>query len=106
MREHLSHIVTRFVWGLKTTIRLAMITGSYDLDTIKEAFDAVLKIDLTFKRLVNVNARSVRNMGIMIISAFQRVDMLGLYLVIMLIIRKLLRMSTFFLRLLALSRIH
>jgi len=30
-----------------------MITGSYDLDTVEEAFDIALKIDLTFKRLVN-----------------------------------------------------
>jgi len=30
-----------------------MITVSYDLDTDEEAFDVALKIDLTFKRLVN-----------------------------------------------------
>jgi len=30
-----------------------MIIGSYDLDIIEEAFDAALKIDLTFKTLVN-----------------------------------------------------
>jgi len=34
-----------------------MITGSYDLDTIEEAFDVALKIDLAFKMLVNVKAR-------------------------------------------------
>ena len=33
-----------------------MITGSYDLDTVEEAFDVALKINLTFKTLVNVNA--------------------------------------------------
>jgi len=32
-----------------------MIIGSYDLDTVKEAFDVALKIDLTFKMLVNAN---------------------------------------------------
>jgi len=39
MREHCSHTVTSFVWGLRFKIRHAMITGSYDLDTIEEAFD-------------------------------------------------------------------
>jgi len=34
-----------------------MITVSYDLDTVKEAFDVALKIDLTFKTLVNAKAR-------------------------------------------------
>ena len=55
--EHRSHTVTRFVWGLRSKIRRAMITGSYDLDTVEEAFDVTLKINLTFKRLVNVYAR-------------------------------------------------
>jgi len=48
---------------------------------------------------------SMRDMDIMIISASRRVDMLELRLVIMLI-QKLLKMSTSFLRLLALSMIH
>ena len=34
-----------------------MITGSYDLDTVEETFDVALKIDLTYKTLVNDNAR-------------------------------------------------
>ena len=34
-----------------------MITGSYDLNTVEEAFDVALKIDLTFRRLVNVKAQ-------------------------------------------------
>ena len=33
-----------------------MITGSYDLDTVEEAFDVALKIDLSFKMLVNAKA--------------------------------------------------
>ena len=33
-----------------------MITGSYDLDTVEEAFDVVLKINLTFKTLVSAKA--------------------------------------------------
>jgi len=44
VREHPSHTVTRFVWGLKSKIRHVMITGSYDLDTVEEAFDVALKM--------------------------------------------------------------
>ena len=57
-----------------------MITDSYDLDTVEDAFDVALKIDLTFKRLVNtkVSVLSVRDMDIMIISISQRVNMLEL----------------------------
>jgi len=40
-----------------------MITGSYDLDTIKDAFDVVLKVDLTFKRLVIAKARCFKCEG-------------------------------------------
>ena len=108
VREHHSQVVTRFVWDLRSKIRRVIITGSYDLDTIEEAFDVTLKMNLTFKKLVNPkpDVLNVRNMDIMIISASQRVNMLELCQVIILMIRKLLRMSTFFLRLLALSRIH
>ena len=34
-----------------------MIIGSYDLDTVEKAFDVALKMDLTFKRVVNAKAR-------------------------------------------------
>ena len=34
-----------------------MIIGSYDLNTVKKAFNVALKIDLTFKILVNTKAR-------------------------------------------------
>jgi len=34
-----------------------MITGSYNLDTIEDAFDVALKIDLTLKMLVNAKVR-------------------------------------------------
>ena len=40
-----------------------MITDSYDLDTVEEAFDVALKIDLTFKRLVNAKARCFKCEG-------------------------------------------
>ena len=79
-----------------------MITGSYDLDTVEEDFDVALKMDLTFKMLVNAYARvlSMRDMNIMIISAPRRVNMLELCLVMMLTTRRFLRMSTFLIRLL------
>jgi len=51
--EHHSETITRFVWSLKLKIRRVMITGPYDFDTVEEAFDVVLKLDLTFKTLVN-----------------------------------------------------
>jgi len=70
-----------------------MITGSYDLDIVEEAFDVILKIDLSFKKLVNARfgVLSARYIDIMIISVFRRVDMLELCL--MMTIRKLLTMS-------------
>ena len=34
-----------------------MIIGPYDLDTVEEAFDVALKLDLTFKTLVNAKTR-------------------------------------------------
>jgi len=34
-----------------------MITDSYDLDTVEEAFNVALKIDLTFKMVVNAKVR-------------------------------------------------
>ena len=36
-----------------------MITGSYDLDTIEDAFDVALKLDLTFKTLVSAKAAAI-----------------------------------------------
>jgi len=44
VREHNSETITRFVWGLRSKIRRAVITGSYDLDTVEEAFDVALMI--------------------------------------------------------------
>ena len=57
VREHPSETVTRFVWGLRPKIKRAMITDPYDLDTVEEVFDVALKLDLTFKTLVNAKAR-------------------------------------------------
>ena len=42
VREHHSETITRFVWGSRPKIRCAMIIGSYDLDTVEEAFDIAL----------------------------------------------------------------
>jgi len=57
VRERRSHTVTRFVRSLRCKIRRAMITGSYDLDTVEEAFNVALKIELTLTRLANAKAR-------------------------------------------------
>ena len=57
VKEHHSKIITRFVWGLRPKIRHVMITGPYDLDIVEETFDVALKLDFTFKTLVNAKAR-------------------------------------------------
>ena len=57
VREHPSETITRFVWDLRPKINRVMITGPYDLDTVEEAFDVALRLDLTFKTLVNDKAR-------------------------------------------------
>jgi len=51
MKEYCSLTITKFVSGLRSDIRYAMITSSYDVDSFEDAFDFVLriKIDLTFK---------------------------------------------------------
>jgi len=63
VREHRSQTITRFVWGLRSKIRRVMITDSYDLDTVEEAFDITLRIYLIFKRLVNAKARCPKYEG-------------------------------------------
>jgi len=40
-----------------------LIIGSYNLDTVEEDFDVVLKLDLTFKTIVNANARCSKCKG-------------------------------------------
>ena len=92
MREHRSHTVIRFVWGLRSKIRHAMIIGSYYLDTVEEAFDVTLKIDLTFKRLINAKARCSKCEG------YEHNDYQcpSKSRHMMMTTQKLLRMSTFF----------
>jgi len=63
VREHHYETITRFVWSLWSKIRRVMITSSYDLDTIEEAFDVTLRIDLAFKMLVNAKARCCKCEG-------------------------------------------
>jgi len=57
VREHHSKAIIRFVWCLRLKIKHAMIIGPYDVDTVEEAFDVALRLDLTFKMLVNTKAR-------------------------------------------------
>ena len=106
-----------------------MITSSYDVDFVEDAFDFTLKISLTFNGIISAKAGSsvlnmrdmdtmitsappgssvlkVRDMDTVLTSAPRRVDMLILCLVMMLDIRRLLRMPTFSLRFLVSLRIH
>ena len=102
IREHRSETITRFVWGLRSKIWRAMITGSYDLNTVEEAFDVAIKIDLTFKRLVNDKAQYCKYEGYghydyQCPSESQHIRMVP---VMKLVTRRLLNMSIFILRLL------
>jgi len=63
IREHHSKTITKFIWGLRPKLRRALITRSYDLDTIEEAFDVTLKLGSTFKTLVNSKARCFKCEG-------------------------------------------
>ena len=77
-----------------------MIAGSYDLDTVKEPF--ALKIDLTFKSLVNAKAWCYKCEGYEhydyhCSSKSQHVSIVSSNV---LTTQKLLRMSSFLLRLL------
>ena len=56
LREHHSHIITRFASGLRSKIKCNMITGFHDVDTLEEAFDFALKLHLTFKELLIAKA--------------------------------------------------
>jgi len=61
VREHCSLTITRFVSGLKSNIRRAMISSSYGVDSVENAFDFALKIDLTFKEIVSAKAWEQRS---------------------------------------------
>jgi len=56
VREHCSHTITRFVSRLRYNTRRAIITSFYGVDSVKDAFDFALKIDLTFKGIVSARA--------------------------------------------------
>ena len=49
-----------------------MVTVSYDLGTDEEAFDVALKIDLTFKRLVNATATTLARLRCFVRGALTR----------------------------------
>ena len=50
-------MIIKFVLGLRSKIKCAMITNSNDVDTLEEAFDFALKLDLTFKGLLIAKAQ-------------------------------------------------
>jgi len=45
VREYHFHIITKFISGLRSDIRHAMITNSYGVDSVEDTFDFALKID-------------------------------------------------------------
>ena len=49
LREHHSYTITRFVSGLRADIRRAIITNSYGVFSVKDAYYFTLMIELTFK---------------------------------------------------------
>jgi len=53
VREHRSYTITRFVSGIRSNIRRSIITSFYGVDSVEDAFNFVLKIDLTFKGIVS-----------------------------------------------------
>jgi len=63
VREHPSETVIRFIWGLQPKIKRAIITNPYNLDTVEEAFDVALRLNLIFKTLVNAKARCCKCKG-------------------------------------------
>ena len=63
VRKHHSETITRFVWGLRPKIKRAMITDPYDLDTVEDAFKVALKLDLTFKTLINAKVKCSKCKG-------------------------------------------
>ena len=67
VRELCSETITKFVWGLRSKIKHAMITGSYNLDTVEEVFDVAFKINLIFKTLVNAKAWCSKCKGVWIL---------------------------------------
>ena len=56
VREHRFLTIIKFISCLRSDIRRAMITSSYDVDSVEDVFDFALKINLTFKRIVSAIA--------------------------------------------------
>jgi len=103
LREHHSETITKFVWGLRPKIKRAMITGPYDLNTVEEAFDVALKLDSTFKTLINAKTRCSKceGYGYYDYQYPSQCQYVRTVLVMMLTTRRLLKMSMFILRLLS-----
>ena len=96
VREDCYQSISTFCSGLMSDVRRAMLTSSYDVDSIDEAFHLALELESSFKEIFIFKASvlSMREIDIMITSAPRRVDMLTLCLVMMLTTRGL-RMSMF-----------
>ena len=56
MGEHCSQTITRFVLGLRSKIKRAIIMSSHDVDILEEVFEFALKIYLTFNGLLIAKA--------------------------------------------------
>ena len=57
MREQHFKTIIKFIWDLRPKIRRAMITISYDLNIVEEAFYVALNIDSSFNMLINAKTR-------------------------------------------------
>jgi len=66
VREHYSQTITRFVSGLRSKIKCAIIMSFHDVDTLEKAFDFALKLDLTLKGILIAKTWEQCSMGIMI----------------------------------------
>ena len=73
VREDCYQTIFRFCSGLRPDVRCAMLTSSYYVYSVEEAFRFVLELELSFKRIFIFKARSsvlsVRDMNTMITSA-------------------------------------
>jgi len=57
VREDRYQTISRFCLGLRSDIQHAMLTSSYHVDSIKEAFHLTLELELSFKRIFISKAR-------------------------------------------------
>ena len=57
MRKDRSQTTSKFCLGLRSTIRGVMITSSYHVDSVKEAFHLALELELAFKGIFIFKAK-------------------------------------------------